>query len=151
MSNPVRETPITDALGEAVRCMSSTTETRADQLLAAFVKFHTDNPQIWELFCRFTQEAIASGRKHYSADCVCHRIRWNTEVETSGSDVKINNNHTAYYARMFQAKYPEHAGFFRNRKRPSVDGTAFTPDLQVYHTGPPQNDQELLARLGSLA
>jgi len=82
----------------------------------AFERFDADNPKVWELFVRFTKQLIARGFKHYSADAVLHRVRWETAVETTGDAFKVNNNFVSGYARKFEREYPEHAGFFRMRQ-----------------------------------
>ena len=81
----------------------------------AWWKWHKKNPQVWELFQKFTFEAIESGRTHYSTNSVIERIRWYTDIETSGDVFKINNNHAPYYARLFHLEYPQYDGFFRTR------------------------------------
>ena len=43
------------------------------------------------------------------------RIRWETAIQTSDPHLKINNNHRAYYARLWMKRNPEHKGFFRTR------------------------------------
>lgn len=90
--------------------------TRTDQLLDDFARFHRSNTHIWELFCRFAEEAHRTGRTHYSAKAVFERIRWHVEVETQGEDLKLNNNYTAHYARMFHLHRPDMDGFFRVRR-----------------------------------
>jgi len=87
------------------------------KLQKEFESFHTNNPHVYVLFKKYTFEAINRGFQHYSSDAVLHRIRWHTSVETDDPEgFKINNNHTAYYARMFMAEFPRYTGFFRNRK-----------------------------------
>lgn len=82
-----------------------------------FDKFHNSNPHIYELFKKYVLQVIERGFQHYSARTIIHRIRWHTSVDTTDPEgFKINNNHSPYYARMFLAQYPQHAGFFRNRK-----------------------------------
>lgn len=81
----------------------------------SFAKFHASNPLVWELFKRFSFDVINSGHARYSSDAICHRIRWHTDIETKQDTVKITNNHTAYYARLFHASFPNHDGFFKNR------------------------------------
>lgn len=83
--------------------------------LIAFTTFHQQNPRVWDLFKSFTKQAIASGRPHYSADAVLHRIRWHTTVETKGSDFKINDHFSSLYARLFHMAHPEHGKFFETR------------------------------------
>jgi len=78
-------------------------------------EFHKANPQVYELFKRFTFEALRSGRKHYSAYAIFQRIRWHSEIETQGDDFKLNNNHQPYYARLFMHDHPQYDGFFKTR------------------------------------
>ena len=78
--------------------------------------WHNKNPHVYELFERFTMGAISKGHTRLSAWLVVNRIRWETTVETSGSDFKISNDYIAYYARLFHAWNPEHDGFFVTKK-----------------------------------
>lgn len=89
-------------------------------LLKKMWAFHQENPHVYELFKRFTLEAIKSGRAHYSVNAIFERIRWYTDIETKNDPFKINNNHRPYYARMFMDQHPEHEGFFRIRRTPSA-------------------------------
>ena len=86
-----------------------------DDLKKAWWKWHKENPQVWELFQKYTFQLINAGFSHYGAKGVMERIRWHSDVETTGDRFKIGNNHTAYYARYFHHKYPEYDGFFRTR------------------------------------
>jgi len=81
-----------------------------------FKKFHSENPQVWELLQKFTFQIIDKGYKNYSVNAVFERIRWHTATETSDPEFKLSNNHRAYYSRMFMDKYPEHEGFFRTKE-----------------------------------
>lgn len=78
--------------------------------------WHKKNPHVYELFERFTMNAINKGHTRLSAWLVVNRIRWETTVETSGSDFKISNDYIAYYARLFHALNPEYDGFFVTKK-----------------------------------
>jgi hypothetical protein len=85
-------------------------------LAAQFAAIDADNPEIWRLFQEFTFHMIYRRFSHYSAAAVMHRVRWETATPLEdGSAFKVNNNWTPFYARKFHAKYPAHAGFFRNR------------------------------------
>jgi hypothetical protein len=61
-------------------------------------------------------QKIRQGHRHLGALTVLHRIRWETGTATTDPDFKINNNHAAYYARLFMADHPTHRGFFRTRR-----------------------------------
>jgi hypothetical protein len=86
------------------------------RLEAAFWDFHQTNPKVYELFDRFTRYAIQRGRKRFSVSVIIERIRWETTIETSNDDFKINNNHRAYYARLWMRDNPQHGGFFSTRE-----------------------------------
>lgn len=81
-----------------------------------FEVFHRENPHVYELFKKFTYQAIDAGLKHYAAAAIFHRIRWYSEIETKGDPFKIGQNFCPYYGRLFMRDHPEHAGFFRTRK-----------------------------------
>ena len=78
-------------------------------------QYHNENPEVYELFKRFTYEVIARGHDQYSSKAIFERIRWHTDVETTDEEFKISNNYTPYYARLFMYEHPEHQGFFRTQ------------------------------------
>ena len=91
-----------------------------DSLKRKMWEFHKQNPHVMELVEKFTFEAIRRGRSHYSINSIFERIRWHEDIETDhDGEFKLSNNHRAYYARYFHAKYPQHDGFFRTK---SING-----------------------------
>ena len=86
-----------------------------------FLSYHADNPHVWELFEKFTLQAIRSGRGSFSAKAVFERMRWHARFETTGDEFKINNNYTPDYARMFEEKHPQYKEFFSKRQRLAND------------------------------
>lgn len=101
-------------------------ETRYDQLRDAARTFHSQHPEVWELFKRFTFDRIDRGFAHYSVNAIFERIRWETDQARTDPTIsfKLNNNHRPFYARAFMKHYPEHEGFFRLREQISRDGPA---------------------------
>lgn len=92
--------------------------------LAAFRRFHEDNPHVYRLFCRFALEAAAR-RRRFSARTVLHRLRWYTAIETDDpAGFKVNNNWSPFYARLFARDYPQHAGLFARRAAVADKGGA---------------------------
>lgn len=81
------------------------TQTR-QRRFTAWRAFHRANPIIFDLFLRFTRHAVSRShvvgrsRRKIGARLVGERIRWETTVETVGSEYKINNNFWPYYARL---------------------------------------------------
>jgi len=92
-----------------------------DERQSAFAKYHADNPHIYAMFKRFTFEAIAAGRKYFSAEAIINQIRWHTMVTTKGDCFKLNNDYKAFFSRLFAAEHPEHSDFFRFRKSKADD------------------------------
>jgi hypothetical protein len=84
-----------------------------------FEQYDAANPEVWAYFETFALEA-AHCREHFSADAVLHRVRWETAIIGGDDGFKCNNNWTAFYARKFEEKYPQHAGFFRTRRQKSL-------------------------------
>jgi hypothetical protein len=88
-----------------------------------FIAFHKTNPDVYDLFEQFTNEAIASGMKKVGSKFVFERIRWELLVATKGAGycvaskrlLKLNNNFTPWYARLFMAKHRAHIGVFELR------------------------------------
>jgi hypothetical protein len=107
-------------------------ERRSDQIFAAWSRFHAEHPEVWKWFEGFAFEAIGSGLTRYSADAICHRIRWYVAVERRESAIKINNNFAAYYARLFVELHPQHAEFFERRELISERRDAVHPDIQEF-------------------
>lgn len=101
---------------EAIRVMTN--------IEKRFWAFHLSNPIVYRLFSKFTKEA-AQVTNHYSAKAVYERIRWSLDFETTETTInpdtnkplKLNNDFTAHYARLFMQRNPELDGFFRTREQ----------------------------------
>ena len=86
----------------------------------SFLDFHAKNPRVYELFVRFARILLANGHSRAGAKLIFERMRWELMLETTDRDFKLNNNYTAYYARMAMQIEPDLAGFFGVRKRRDV-------------------------------
>jgi len=87
-----------------------------DEGRAHFERFHAADPIVYELFCRFTLEAIRRGRERFGARLVWERIRWHTRIEIdSEDDYQMNDHYVPWYARLFMEDHPEHEGIFETR------------------------------------
>ncbi len=109
-----------------------------DKIQKNFEKFHKQNPHVYVLFDKFTYRMICAGLQNGSARLVIERIRWETAVETvSELPVKINNNYTPRYARLWMNDNPTFSDYFRTRALAvnSVDSVRqdpFVPETQSY-------------------
>ena len=84
-------------------------------LVEEFKQFHKKNPEVYELFKKFTFQAINSGHVRLSSEMIINRIRWETSVVTTDKDYKINNDYKPFYSRMFMAEHPKYNNFFNTR------------------------------------
>lgn len=85
--------------------------------MKTFNQYHQENPIIWEKFKELTFKAIEKHFKNYSAKGIFELIRWHTKGDIKSDGLKINNNYTADYARMFMNEFPQYKGFFRTREK----------------------------------
>ena len=97
--------------------------TRLDEMREQVSVFHSENPEVWDLFVQFTTEKIEQGFKNYSARGIFHRIRWETDKPDyhEGYEFKLNDHHSPFYARRFMKMYPQYDGFFRTRRQTSKE------------------------------
>lgn len=106
---------------------------RHEEMRIACRKFHRAHPEVWRLFVRFSHEKIALGCEHFGAKAVMERIRWETSAGGSSPELKISNNHTAFYARRFNRMHP-HLG----------DGEFFRENAQTSHHHPATGLQQFV-------
>ena len=83
---------------------------------ARFLAFHQANPIVYQLWDKFTREALAKGQERVGAALIMERIRWETSIvlvdaRPDGGTLKINDHHKAYYARLWMKNNPEHKVF----------------------------------------
>ena len=71
-----------------------------------FQRYDEANPGVWQLFLKYTAEAVAAGRSRLSVSLVIERIRWEEHIKIDSTDgFKISNNHRAYYARKWNRMF----------------------------------------------
>lgn len=76
--------------------------------------YHLDNPEVYNLFQRFTKVAIDHGHTRLGAKLIINQVRWFTEVVTTTSDYKINDRWKAYYSRLWMLDH-NWPNFFETR------------------------------------
>jgi hypothetical protein len=86
-----------------------------DQINEDFWRFHEAHPEVYAFFDRFTRQLLRAGYANGSAKAVCERLRWETMFAPYTGRVKLNNNYTSRYARLWEHNNPQHKGFFRQR------------------------------------
>lgn len=93
-----------------------------DSFDRSFCSWLTSNWQIWNDFCRLADRLRARDRNHYSAQALFHYLRLETDLRerSPGRSVpllKVNNNHSAQCARLFNSLSEDRADFFKTRNR----------------------------------
>lgn len=90
------------------------------KLEKAFWKFHNKNPAVYRLLVRFARQ----WRQRFGPDAAMgmkqlfERVRWEMAFRTVGDcQFKLNNNHTAFYARLVMERNPDLEGIFYLRKQ----------------------------------
>jgi len=87
------------------------------------INYHKANPEIYQMFCTFTMQAISANRSIYSSKMIVERIRWETMIKAK-QGFKISNSMTAFYSRLFILEYPTYYNMFK-LKRSAFDGLNF--------------------------
>jgi hypothetical protein len=80
-----------------------------------FEMFHYDNPHVYDELWKLACDLHARGHRHYSMKGLFEVLRWHRAMKTTDEDFKLNNNYTAYYARLIMENDDRLEGFFRLR------------------------------------
>lgn len=97
-----------------------------NRMRSKFLEFHRENRQVYASVVEMCNQLWDRGWRHYSMRTVIHALRFRFDLETGGEDVdisggvtarvKLNNNHSPYYARLLSYKDPKFEGFFEYRR-----------------------------------
>ena len=82
-----------------------------------FEAFHKSNPHVYNELCNLARQLKARGRERYGIKSLFEALRWHKAMQTSDEEFKLNNNFTAFYARLLMAQEPELDGFFEVREQ----------------------------------
>ena len=92
---------------------------RADQV-EGFIAYHSNNPHLFDEFCRRCEEFIRVGHKQFSAMTIIGAMRHDSALKSVDGMYKINNNTATLYSRLFMHLYgyksEVHSNFFGKRK-----------------------------------
>jgi hypothetical protein len=119
---------------------------RYEELREAFARYHEKNPDVLDLFVKFTFELIDAGHERGSTAMIIERIRWETKVNPeykNRDEFKISNNHKPFYARAFRILHKEHKDFFKVNKMFSKDRPATGNEMKPSMVQPDPDDGEI--------
>jgi len=83
----------------------------------SFWQYHQDNPHVYQYFKEFSLHMIKNrGYKRLSSDMILHRVRYEIMDSRFKEQLKINNNYTAGYSRLFMKEFPQYSDVFSLRQ-----------------------------------
>lgn len=85
-------------------------------LVRRFVAWHRAHPHVYRLIERFVAELRDRRVRRAGIKAIWERVRWEMAVETSSRSPRLNNNWTAYYARLLIIDHPEWGEMFATRR-----------------------------------
>lgn len=111
---------------EEYRVRTTQREQPIGRLRRAFLEFHRENPWVYRRLVELCFELKGAGFNRYSMRTLISVLRFEFDLKTSGEEVvladgeprrvKLNNNHSPYYARMLVDQYPQFKTFFEFRR-----------------------------------
>lgn len=80
-----------------------------------FAEFHEANPHVYDMLKTLALQWHRATGKRIGMKALFERARWEIGITTTDPDFRINNNYTAYYARLLMAQEPDLADMFHLR------------------------------------
>jgi len=84
-----------------------------------FEAFHSANPHVADALEHLAGQWLARHRK-VGVKALVERLRWESGIQTTGSAYRINNSHTAFYARLLLERRPDWAGRIEVREQKAM-------------------------------
>jgi hypothetical protein len=123
--------------------------TREGKLERAFWEFHIQHPEVARHLARFALQ-WRDRRGSYARlgiKALFERVRWELSIESvlDEGPPKLNNNHTAFYARWLMENYPALDGIFslRQQRIPATFGSENESLPENIHVVPWRLEQRL--------
>lgn len=87
-----------------------------------FDDFHRNNRHVYEALVRLAREWVATtGQHRLGIKTLFERARWEIAMSTSNAEFKLNNDFTAFYARLIMVREPDLADMFALRRSQADD------------------------------
>ena len=82
-----------------------------------FLRFHADNPHVYDHLVRIIREAQAGGVERLGIGMLWEVLRWKVLLRTVRveGDFKLNDHYRSRYARMIMQNEPDLADIFETR------------------------------------
>lgn len=87
------------------------------QIEATFYRFHAEHPEVYAELVRLARRLRAQGWERFAMKTLFEVVRYRSMVgDTKARGPKLNNNFTAYYARLIMEREPDLAQVFETRR-----------------------------------
>lgn len=97
-----------------------------------FITFHAESPEVYSTLVTLARQWVrATGRRRLGVKALFERARWEIAIATSDPDFKLNNNYTAFYARLIMAQELDLADLFETRRSEADDMVWTVPSARV--------------------
>ena len=88
------------------------------------------NPDFYAMWKLYAEEAVSHGKTQIGSWLIANRIRWDTDVLTTGAGFKVPNGFIAYFARLWLVEHPHLPALFKTRNlKTSIPKEAFEQHL----------------------
>jgi hypothetical protein len=89
------------------------------KLERAFWQFHDQHPEVYGVMLEAAREwrAQHGPKARLGAKKLFEQVRWELHLRLGDEVPRLNNNHTAFYARLLMRQHPELAGLFQLRQQ----------------------------------
>lgn len=105
------------------------------RLQRRFESFHRENEHVLDEIIKIARDLKRHGFKKTGMKLIFERLRWLHALKTKGDDeYKLNNNHTAFYARVVMLLCPDLDSFFRTREQ----GIEYIPNWEALRIKRPE-------------
>lgn len=83
-----------------------------EHMVNRFCAYIREHRSVWLKFQNYALQLIDSGQTTIGAKKIFEDLRYDPELEKQMGKFKAPNEFTAYFARLFILKFPEHSGKF---------------------------------------
>ena len=90
---------------------------RGGKLEDTFWRFHAQNPHVYALLVELARQWKRTVGGKLGIKALYERARWEHQVSSRGDDFALNNNYTAFYARLIMQRERDLAGMFNLREQ----------------------------------
>lgn len=82
-----------------------------------FWQFHHRNPAVYALLVKLAREWKRNTGNKLGIKALFERARWESGIRTDSREYNLNNNHTAFYARLIMSQERDLDGLFNLREQ----------------------------------